>query len=582
MTFQLFKIFLSNVYSFSDFIDGFKKGPKGIFKNIFLILCFIYLIVVAGLLYVMFTINTYNSLEYIGMTGLFPGISLMLAFLIVFNFGIVSVGVSYYSGNGEEQLLSLPITPREFFCAKFYVSVADNSLIGIVLFAISSGYFGYRQGLLSNPLFYLGTLITAVVSSVVVISIIYFLFVVVLYFIPAFRKRSILNGISSVFIMIMALSIGFLSGETGTFISMEGGEDVTGGFVGTLSNKSAELTEQTGIFSFLGEGLKGSIIPLLVIALIGAVILFVFIPLLSRLYIKTFEGVYDVKQKKISKDKLEKVVNSETKRASIFKAMFIRDVRGVIREPAFFANGPMGGLLFPFIFILSISIPFVSQGENAHLGELFDSIRGIFENSNPEVLEKVNYFVCFGLIAFTLFCGNLISVASSSFSREGKGFATLKAMPISNEIIVKVKFLHAFAYVLCSCLITVLIFIAAVVFLRIPYPLMDIISIILIMIFVVSSVSALLIIIDMLFDTINPKLNWEVPSAAMKQNMNALFGMLVSICTVFLFGAAGIAFGVLLKPSYVYLVLIGIIFICISAIAGAAYFKYANKKIPVM
>ena len=90
MTFTLFKIFLSNIYSFGDFIDSFKKGPKGIFKNIFLILCFAYLIFAFGFMYVMFTINTYGTLEYIGQTELFPGIALMIAFLIVFNFGIIS------------------------------------------------------------------------------------------------------------------------------------------------------------------------------------------------------------------------------------------------------------------------------------------------------------------------------------------------------------------------------------------------------------------------------------------------------------------------------------------------------------
>ena len=581
MTFKLFKIFLSNIYSFSDFIDGFKKGPKGIFKNIFLILCFTYLIGVFGFMYVIFTMNTYNSLEYIGQTDLFPGISLMIAFLIVFNFGIISVGVSYYAGNGEEQFLSMPITPKEFFGAKFGVSLVDNGIIGIFLFTVSSGYYGYRQGLLDNPLFYIGTLITAVVSSIFVITVIYFLFIVVLCLVPAFRKRSILNGIASVFIMVMALCIGFFSGEIGTFTAMDGGEEAVSGMMGKFSNKAISASIDSDFLSFFGGGLKGNILPIFIMAATGGFIIFIVIPLLSRLYIKTFEGVSDIKQKKISKEKLDKVVSTETKRNSIFKAMFWRDVKGVLREPTFFANGPLGIILFPLILIFSSLIPFISSGDFEAIQGLGNAVQEIFLE-NPEMISQIKYFVCFGLIAFTLLCGNLTSVASTSFSREGKGFQTIKALPIKNEIIIKVKFFHAFSYILLSCLITVILFVGVVILAGLPFSVKDIVTIVLVMFFVTSTISILLIIIDMLFDTANPKLNWETPTGAMKQNMNAMFGMLVSLGAIGIFAFLGITCGILLKPNIIILFGIGVVFGIIAAPVGSAYFKYAEKKIQNM
>ena len=581
MTFTLFKIFLSNIYSFGDFIDSFKKGPKGIFKNIFLILCFAYLIFAFGFMYVMFTINTYGTLEYIGQTELFPGIALMIAFLIVFNFGIISVGVSYYAGNGEEQFLSMPITPKEFFGAKFGVSLVDNAITGIFLFAISAGYYGYKQGLLSNPLFYIGTLITAVVSSITVILVIYFLFIVVLFFIPAFRKKTILNGIASVFIMLMALGIGFASGEVGAFTTIGGGDEAMSEMMGGISGKAIMVTKDNFFFDFFSSGIKGNILPILILLGIGAFAIFVLIPLLSKMYIKTFEGVSDIKQKKITKEKLEKVVSTETKRNSIFKAMFWRDVKGVLREPTFFANGPLGVVLFPLIMIFSMCIPLIADGGIGEIRGLGNAVSELFMK-NPEVIGQVKYFVCFGLTAFTLFCGNLTSVAATSFSREGKGFQNIKAMPIKNEIIIEVKFFHALMYILLSCVITTIIFVSIVLLAGMPFSVKDIVSMILIMTFVSCAISTFLIIIDMLFDTINPKLNWETPTGAMKQNMNAMFAMLVSFGAIAIFATLGIVCGLFIKPNPIFIILIGILFLIIAAPVGSAYKKYAEKKIPIM
>ena len=161
MSFKLFKIFLSNQFAFQEFFEGFKKGGKNIAKNILFMFLGLYLVAVFALMFLLFSINTYASLEYMGASEFFPVIASVLSFVIVFNFGIISVASSYYAGNGEEQFLSLPITAKDFFKAKFGVSFVTDAIIGIALFSFAMGYYGYKVGLLSNPLFYIGTLIFA-------------------------------------------------------------------------------------------------------------------------------------------------------------------------------------------------------------------------------------------------------------------------------------------------------------------------------------------------------------------------------------------------------------------------------------
>ena len=267
VTAKLFKIFLSNLYSFSEFTEGFKKGPKGIAKNILFIILGLYLFGVMGLMIVMMTINQYSVLAMVGQTHLFPGIALFLAMLLIFNFGFISVASCYYSGNGEEQFLSLPITPKEFFGAKLGVSFVNDAIIGIVVFAIASGYYGFKEGLLGNPLFYIGTLVTASTVSLLVIAVIYLLFIVVLYFIPKFRKRSILNGIASFFVLAMALVIGFFSGFTPT-LATQGGEELSSMF-GGLGSTITMVSKKAPIIGFFGKALEGNIVPILIMVANG-------------------------------------------------------------------------------------------------------------------------------------------------------------------------------------------------------------------------------------------------------------------------------------------------------------------------
>ena len=94
-----------------------------------------------------------------------------------------------------------------------------------------------------------------------------------------------------------------------------------------------------------------------------------------------------------------------------------------------------------------------------------------------------------------------------------------------------------------------------------------------------AAVSALLIFIDMFIDSANPKLNWETPMAASKQNFNVLWSMLLSMLTVILF----IVLVIFVLPQKTFsLVILSAIYAIISAPVGAGYFRYAEKRLKEM
>ena len=82
-----------------------------------------------------------------------------------------------------------------------FASVSD-AVFGVGMFAISSIVYGYNEGLLTNPLFYLGFIVAALAFSVTAVFVIYLLFILVLYFVPALRKRKVMTIVATALLIV--------------------------------------------------------------------------------------------------------------------------------------------------------------------------------------------------------------------------------------------------------------------------------------------------------------------------------------------------------------------------------------------
>ena len=574
MIFKLFKILNQNSFNLSSIGEGFKKGPKGIIKSIFLILVFLYVFAVMIGMYTAYMLGTYKYLAANGNQQFMPLITMMVAVAIIMFFGFTSVASTYYTGTGEEFLMSLPLSAGQFFGAKFAVSFVSDAIMGVGMFAIGSIVYGANEGLLTNPLFYIGFLVTAIAFSVTAVFVIYLLFVLVLYFIPALRKKKIMTVIATILLIIFCMGYGLLNSSVSMSFS---NPQFVNDKIGSSIDKLYEIGSKTPAFMYIAGALNGKILPILILAALGALVLFVLVPLMGNMYIKSLSGFSDVKSKKITAEKAEEVINKDVRSVSVFHALFVRDYRNVVREPAFFSNGPLFVYIFPVIFVLSFSIGFIFSGNG--MGELIASLREHAENLSPQYLESIKYFVTLGLAAFSIFSGTFANLATTSFSREGKSLNDLKAMPLKFDMIAKVKFWHAMLYVGIADVISIILLFAVYFLLKPPFALTEIITICLVMTLVTASVSLLLIFIDMFIDTANPKLNWETPMAASKQNFNVLWSMLLSMLTV----ALVIILVIFVLPKKLFcLVILSAIYVIISAPVGAGYFKYAEKRIKDM
>ena len=547
MIFKLFRIFSSNLFSFENFFVGFKKGAKGIAKTILFGLLFLYLICCFGGIYTLTMYSTYNYLEMAGEPQFMPVVSVIFIFLMLIFFGITSVASNYFSNSGEEQFLSMPISPAEFFGAKFGVSFVTDAVLAIVLFMISNFIYAYKQGILGNPLLYVGILTAGIAISLFCIIMIYFLLIIPLYFFPVLRKKQILSGISVFLLIIFCGFYGFFSSITGYSFSSGDYEKMASPIVGLSQTVLAKIP----VLKFIADAINGKIIPILGLILVSAVILFIFVPLLGRLYVKDLQA------------------------NNVIKSLFLRDIRTVLREPSFFVNGPLMVFLFPFLLLFGTLFGLFSGMENIRqeLPQLLLDIKLILETLD---MDLIRYY---GGAIFVVLIGNMSSIAITSFSRDGKSLFDLKAMPISNEQIVKVKLYHAILYILITDAITLLILLSAYFFLGMPFSFLMLFSSIISIIVISMAASLVIIVIDMFVDTANPKLLWENPVAAFKQNLNTLAGMLLDFIVIAIMAALGFF---LLPKNQFGLVILTALFIIIAAPLGSQYFKYAKKRISQM
>ncbi len=572
MLWPLFKIFSSNSFSFGMFLENFKKGIKGILKNLLYIALIIYFIVVAGGMFILVMTRIGNGLVNSGDIEKMPVFIMFAALAAVMFFGFIAAATNYYTGSGEEQFLSMPLNPVEIFGAKVAVTAVSDLILGAAIMLVGGIIYGIKAGLVTHPLFYVGLLITILAVEAIAVFVIYALLLLFLNLIPKLRNRSVLTSLATVLLLCFVFAYSIFSSRLSMLMDQE---DVsTAAFVQLIRLWS----QKAPALMFFADAMSGKIVPILVMAAIFAVIVFAFIPLAAPLYIRSLNGFSDVKTKKISKEKAQNVLNKELKTNSVFHTLLVRDVRTVFREPSFFGNGPLMIILVPVMFLISFAVSFAAA-KGSGIAEVRSMMIAMFtENMTPERLETVKYIFTVIIAGICIFMGNCANIASTSFSREGKAIYDLKAMPIEPDTIVLVKFWHALIYCLASIVIIFLFFFGLVKFLYIPFTAGDIFSMTLKYSLLTILTSFVLIFIEMFIDTVNPKLQWENPTAAFKQNMNAV----VSTFIVMGFIALMVLLIFVLPKNNIGFLIVAAIMLVIAAPLGVLYFKYAVKKIPKM
>jgi ABC-2 type transport system permease protein len=122
-------------------------------------------------------------------------------------------------------------------------------------------------------------------------------------------------------------------------------------------------------------------------------------------------------------------------------------------------------------------------------------------------------------------------VASTSLSREGQTFWVSKMIPVLPRIQIAAKYLQAYSVSFLSVLIT-----SILLALFFKFGLLRVL-----IIFGLGLLGSIpLTALNLVIDVLRPKLVWTNPQEAIKQNLNGLLGMLISIIILLVLGAGAV------------------------------------------
>lgn len=206
----------------------------------------------------------------------------------------------------------------------------------------------------------------------------------------------------------------------------------------------------------------------------------------------------------------EKISAKADKVSTPVATLFWKEWKLFMRTPVYAMNGLAGMVMVPFLMFM----PFITRGEE--MKEI------LLYTRQPEYLMLTTL----GGAAVALFTSSINIVACTSISREGRTFWISKIIPAPAKQQVTAKLLHSMAISCLGILVTVtaLGMVFKLSLLR------------LLVIFVLCLLGNLLLnALNLLIDLLRPKLKWNDPQEAVKQNLNGLFSILFTFAALAVF-----------------------------------------------
>lgn len=506
----LLKVTFRNHFGISVMKQKYLVEKKDLWQPIAAVVGIGFILVFFFSMSMMYSEGLYRVGQILGEPALVLVISFITIAFFIFIFDIGTVISIFYFARDNDLLAALPLKPLHVLGARFLLVILTQYLVEIVLLVPPLFIFGQGEGV---------GLVYIILAAVI------FLIFPALPLVPAavlailIMSRARSKRIKDIFtILTYVISIAFAIGIQFLFQSLPHGEELSS-LEAMLKTHGALLSEVGKSFPpaiwaakslVMAGSLEGLLNLGLFLALTAALIALMLVLGNKYFYQGLFAGEEVAKKHRTADN-----IKNSWHISSPFKALFFREHRLFVRTPVFLMNVLPVALIVP-VFIV---IPLLTQGALHEFGEL------------STFLVKYPYLKL-SIIAFMTFIAGTIPLSPSALSREGRMFALSQLLPVSPREQVKAKFWYTLT-VNFAC--TLPAFALSIFLLRLT--LIDIL-----MLAVLSlSITAVITSIGILIDFSRPYFDWEDPQKAVKNNLNVLFIMLITI--IFLAIMAGVSVG---------------------------------------
>ncbi len=546
---NLLKISLNVNFGISALRYRFTKERKRLWEPV---LIFLSIIVGGGSITAFYTMILQN-VYMVGLVLNSPEIVIIVSLIIgqftVFVFGIMYIISAFYFSNDINILVPLPLKPYQVLGCKFITIMINEYLILLPLLVPSIIIYG--TGIKPGIAYWFKSVFIILLSPVIPL-IIASVFVLILMRLVNIRKsKDLLIVIGTLFGVLLSLTVNYYTQK------MPDGDP--GQFVQNLVSSRIDIIEMIGekfphviwsTYSLSKTGLEGFIY--FGLTIIVFILAFAFLLWLGNQIF--YRGLLSGQEVSSRKKRLSpEQINRKTQGASSpVTALFRREWKLFIRTPIYALNGLAGMIMVPFILLM----PVFTRGE-----EMQDAISLIRQ---PQFIAHAT-LGSFGLILFT---ASVNIVACTSISREGQTFCISKMILVAPKHQVAAKLLHGMSISAIGIAVTL-----ALVAIVLQLPLLR-----LLIVLILGLLGNLLLnILNLIIDVIRPKLEWNNPQEAVKQNLNGFFSILLTMVSLgCLAGLSVFLFDMGLSEWWIYIIL-GVIAGILSLLSLKVLFTLAEK-----
>lgn len=328
---------------------------------------------------------------------------MLLVMLLSFILSVKNIVTVLYTADDLPVLLPMPFSAGQIVSAKLIVASGfPVKLSLIVLNGVCLG-LGFRAGL--GVAYVVGTLLASVLVPLTGIALATLLVVVVFRVFGFIRNRDITMVLGGIFTML--ISIGYLIIN----INLRNGNEAQA--AATALTALASVAETFPNLAALGRFMfDGSLLDLLLAPAIPAAAAALALFAVTKLYFSTALSIETTGK---SGKAVTKASLGGSRSRSALKALTAYESKSTRRNPAYLIYGFLMSFVWPLFVVLPMAF-----GKDS----FFEHIQVPLATGNALMTA-----VCLGITASCFACG-FNNLSATAFSREGKGIAALRALPI--------------------------------------------------------------------------------------------------------------------------------------------------------
>ena len=497
-----------------------KKSKSMIILYIF---AFLYLAGIVGV----FSNSLISELLKIHQEKIFLGVILLgIAGFVLIQTIFSAINLLYYSKDNE-YILPLPLKPSQIVIAKTNVLLVTEYFIVAILGLIPLSIYGILTHV--NILYYIEMVIVLLIFPIIPILISSLLVLIVMSFAKFTKNRNRFQLIATILILVIVFIASFAMGNTDSspeeLVQMV---MKANGMVELVKN--AFPTLGMAIESLTNANIGIQLLNIMLLIVTTAIIYALYVLVGQKLYLKGAVG--NLSSGKKNKKKIDE--KKAFKNSTIFKTYVGKEFKILLRNPIFFMQCVLPAILFP-ILIIGMTILGINEESN---GQTID-FANMFTN-------KTSIYIGIGILCVIQFFLMFIYISVTAISRDGQNASFMKYIPVKYMKQIDYKVMPNIIMTSIMSIITVIIA-GILIKADILYLLLILITSIIMGVFQ----SYVLIIVDLK----KPKLEWNSEYAVVKQNMNLIWSVVISLISITVL----IILGVVLENTFNSFILTGII-----------------------